>query len=167
MANTDRPNGFKPIRHINGGTIPTPSRRILTASATVYPGECVKAVAGGSVEKAAADDGAIVVGVAAEYKVAPATGTTYVAVYDDPGIVYEVQSTTSWTTTVAVVNSTGNHVATAGDSTYKQAREELDSSGAQFTILGLVDRPGNAWGEHSKLEVVINESTLKSPVAGV
>jgi enhancing lycopene biosynthesis protein 2 len=170
MANTDKPTGFRPIRHLTGGEIRT-ERRVLTASATVYPGDVVKAVAGGSVEAAAADDGIICPGVAAEYKVAAATGTTWVDVYVDPNIVYEVQADSGTALTAAAVNATANHVATTGSTTTLMSLQELDSSdvgtGANFKILGMVPRADNEWAEHVKLEVIFNEHLYKAAVAGV
>jgi hypothetical protein len=170
MANSDKPNGFKPIRHLTGGEIRTVDM-ILTASATVYPGDVLKVVTAGSVEVAATNAGIICPGVAAEYKVAGASGTTYVKVYTDPEIVYEVQTDTGTATTVGDVHKTANHVATTGSTTTKLSLQELDSSdidtGANFKILGLVRRAGNAWGEHSKVEVIFNEHLYKAAVAGV
>lgn len=170
MANTDNPNGFKPVRHLTGGEIRT-STHILTASATVYPGDVLKVVTAGSVEAATANDGIICIGVAAEYKVAGATGIVQVEVYDDPNIVFMVQTDSGTATDVGNVYNTANHVATTGDTGTKASNQELDSSdittGAQFKILGLYKAPDNAWGEHSKVEVVFNEHLLKAAVAGV
>jgi enhancing lycopene biosynthesis protein 2 len=170
MANSDKPNGFIPVRHLTGGEIRT-ERRVLTASATVYPGDVLKVVAAGSVEAAATDAGIICGGVAAEYKVAAASGTTWVDVYVDPEIVYQVQADSGTALTVAAVNATANHVATTGSTTTKRSLQELDSSdvgtGANFKILGKVETPDNTWAEHVNLEVIFNEHLYKAAVAGV
>jgi enhancing lycopene biosynthesis protein 2 len=170
MANTDTPRGFWPIRHLTGGQIRT-ERRVLTASATVYKGDVVKVVAAGSVEAAAANDGIIVGGVAAEYKVAGASGTTWVNVYVDPEIVFGVQADSGTALTIAAVNATANHVAGAGSATTKMSGHELDSSdvgtGAQLKIHGLIPREDNTWAEHADLEVTFNEHLYKAAVAGV
>lgn len=158
--NLDQPMGFIPTRHLKGGQIRS-NQHILTAGQTVYPGDVLKWVAGGSVEIAAAGDGAIVIGVAAEYKVAPATGTTYIQVYDDPDIVFKVQVRTGDTPAVADTYSAGDHLATSGDSTLKQSRQELKLDGnAQFVILGLYRAEDNAWGEHADVEVIFGEHAL-------
>jgi len=170
MANVDRPNGFKLIGNTTG-VIPPAEKMVATASATIYPGDLVKRVAAGTVETGAANDGEIIVGVAAEYVSAAASGETNILVHTDINNLYEVQADTGSALTSACRGATANHVATAGDSTYKQSRQELDSSdvgtGAQLLILDKVDTPDNAWGEHVKLIVRLNESTRKYPVAGI
>lgn len=171
MANTDSPRGFHPIRHLCGGEIRT-NPYVMTASATVYPGDVIKIVADGTVEGAAADIGTAAIGIAAEYKAASSTaGATKLEVYDDPYIIFEVQADTGTVLTQAAIGNTANHVATAGSATDKMSRQELDSSdvgtGAQFKILRLVDRAGNTMAEHGKFEVVFNEHHYKAAVAGV
>jgi hypothetical protein len=137
----------------------------------VYQGDLLKKVAAGSVEVSAANDGTIIEGVAAEYKVAGASGTTWVDVYVDPYISYGVQADSGTALTVAAVGATANHVAGAGSATTKLSGHELDSddvgSGAQLKILGKIERPDNTWAEHVDLEVQINEHNFKAAVAGV
>jgi len=170
MANTDTPMGFWPIRHLCGGEIRTNSY-IVTTSAAIYRGDILKAVVGGTVEVAAATDGAIVIGIAAEYIPAAtsATAGTLIQVYDDPWVVFGVQSTTGATPAATDVFATGDSIAyAAGSSTTGQSILELDALGqAMFKVLGLVNEPGNAWGEHAKLQVIFNEHLYKAAVAGV
>lgn len=171
MANVDRPRGFWPIRHLTGGDIRM-SEYTLTTGATVYKGQLLKIVAGGTVELGAADIGTAAIGVAAEYvNDSGSAGSKTVKVYDDPNIVFGVQSDTGTATTAADIGATANHVAGAGSATTLQSTNELDSSdigtGAQLKIIGLVDRIDNAWGEHSDLEVIFNEHHYKAAVAGV
>lgn len=160
MANKDNARGFWPTGHLKGGEIRT-KRFILTASQTVYPGDVLKWVGAGSVEIAAAADGNIVIGVAAEYKVAPATGTTYIQVWCDPDIIFRAQVQTGDVPTVANIFSTCDHLAAAGDSTLKISRQELKLDGnAQFVILDIVQEEDNAWGEHVDVEVIFGEHAL-------
>lgn len=167
MANRDTPRGFKPIGHLGGGEIRA-NRYPMTASKTIYPGDVVKFVAGGTVEPAAAADALACVGVAAEYKVSGASGTTWIMVYDDPKIIYSVQSQTGDTPAATDVASTGDHLATTGDTTLKDSRQELKIDGnGQFKIVGLLPVENNAWGEHAKLMVVFNEHLHNAAVAGV
>jgi enhancing lycopene biosynthesis protein 2 len=170
MANTDNARGLWPIGHLTGGEIRT-ERRVLTASATVYQGDILKVVAAGSVEAAAADDGVIVGGVAAEYKVAGASGTTWVDVYVDPNIIFGCQADSGTAVTVAAVNATANHVAGAGSATTQLSGHELDAddigTGAQLKILGKIETPDNTYAEHVDLAVVFNEHLYKAAVAGV
>jgi hypothetical protein len=171
MANIDNPRGFFPVRHLTGGEIRQTSYT-LTASQTVYQGDLLKVVAAGTVQASAADDGVIVVGVAAEYKVAAASGITKVSVYDDPYIVFGVQSDTGTDVELTDVFATANHVAGSGSATTKMSGHELDSddigTGAQLKIIGKEDVPGNDWGDaHVDLHVLINEHLYKAAVAGV
>lgn len=171
MANVDSPKGFWPLRHLCGGEIRT-NQYTLTTGSTAYKGDLLKVVAAGTVEPSAADDGTIVVGVAAEYVDDSASvGGQNIAVWDDPYIVFGVQSDSGTATTSADMFATANHVAGSGSTTTHLSGHELDASdittGSQLKIIGLISTPDNAWGEHSKLEVLINEHLYKAAVAGV
>lgn len=170
MANVDNPKGFWPVGHLTGGEIRTNSY-LITASQTIYKGDLLKVVAGGTVQASAADDGVIVVGVAAEYKVGNSSGTTSIQVYDDPYIIFGVQADTGTAPAAEDVFETANHVAGSGSTTTKLSGHELDASdigtGAQLKIIGIIDEPNNSWAEHVDLKVIINEHLYKAAVAGV
>jgi len=168
MANTDKPIGFKAVGHLTGGEIRT-RNYTLTTGAIAYPGAVCKAVVGGTVELASAAIGDDAIGVFASYvDDSGSAGGKTVAVYDDPEIVYMVQCETGDTPAAIDVFSTGDHLATAGDSTLKQSRNELKIDGnGQFKIIGLYDAADNAWGEHAKVLVIFNEHLYKALVAGV
>jgi hypothetical protein len=168
MANEDKANGFIPVSNAPINKYSPQKGYLMTASQTVYPGDVVKLVNAGTVEEADADDGEAVIGVAAEYKAAAASGNYYLKVYDDPTTVFVVQTDTDTASTAADVGETANHVAGAGVAASKTSGHELDASqmaasgGAQFNVLGLYDAPGNAWGVHSKVLVSFNEHRYKA-----
>lgn len=171
MANTDSPKGFWPLRHLTGGEIRTQSYPI-TASQTIYKGDPLKVVAGGTVEVAAANDGVVVIGIAAEYKVGNSAGTTLIQVYDDPYIVFGVQGTTGTTLASSARFATANMITYAtGDTKTKVSIMELAvgtlGTTTDFKIIGLIDAVDNVWGEHTDLEVVFNNHFYKAAVAGV
>lgn len=173
MANKDNPRGLWPVEHLCGGQI-QPRGYTLTTGATVYQGDVLKAVAGGTVEASAANDGAIVIGVAAEYKSDSASaGGIKVLVYDDPNIVFGVQADSGTGVAATDVFSMANHVAGSGSSTTKLSGHEIDSSqlaaqgGNQLKVLGIVQEEGNDWGEHVDLKVIFNEHLLKAAVNGI
>lgn len=167
MANKDYPRGFFPVRHASGGEIRT-RHYILTTGEEVFKGELIKAVAGGTVETAAADIGVAAIGVAAEYMDGTTAGTE-VAVYDDPQIVFGVQA--DGTIAATAVFATGNHVAGAGVAATGCSADEFDASdigtGAQLEVIGKIERIDNAWGTHCDLEVMFNEHKRKAAVAGI
>lgn len=171
MANVDNPRGFWPVGHLCGAPITT-REFVVTTGKTCYQGDLLKVVAAGTVEPAAANDGIIVIGVAAEYvSDAASAGGKKIRVYADPYILFGVQTDTGTATTSAGVFATANHEAGSGSSTTKQSGHELDASdigtGGQLQILGLVDEPNNAWGEHSDVVVRIAEHLFNAAVAGV
>lgn len=171
MANADQPRGLWPVRHLLGGEIRT-SKYTLTTGATVFIGDVLKAVAGGTVEAAAADDGVIVVGVSAEYIAAGAAGTK-VKVWDDPYIVFGIQADTGTAVNAADIFRASDHVAGSGSAVTKLSGHELDSSeaaagsGVQLFIIGKIKQPDNAWGEHVDLEVIFNEHIYRKVQAVV
>jgi hypothetical protein len=166
MANTDTLRGLYPLYHLNGGEIRTNSY-VVTTSAAIYKGDLVSMINTGCVSASSADDGIIVVGVAAEYIPAAvsATAGTLIQVYDDPKIVFGVQADSGTSVAAADVWATANHVATTGSATTGLSAHELDSSdigtGLQFRIIGKVESPDNAWGEHVELRVIFNEHAYK------
>src|SRR3990172_434158 len=138
MANKDQLRGMIPLRHLTGGEIRT-SEYLVTTGAIVYKGDILKVVAAGTVEAAAADDGIICVGVAAEYvSDSTSVGGKTVLVYDDPYIVFLIQADTGTAIAATAVFATANHVATTGDTTTFISKHEFDSSdlgtGAQLKI---------------------------------
>lgn len=171
MANKDNPRGFWPVKHLGGGEIRM-REYTLTTGATAYQGDLLKIVDAGTVEPGAADIGLAAIGVAANYvSDSGSAGGKTIQVYDDPNIIFGVQSDTGTATTAADVGETANHVAGSGSATTGLSGHELDSSdiatGAQLKIIGLMATPDNAWGEHSNLLVVFNEHFYKAAVAGV
>ena len=171
MANLDRPRGLVPLRHLTGGEIRV-QEYIVTTGQIVYKGDVVKLVAAGTVEECDAADGVLAIGVAAQYvnDSGSAAGKT-ILVWNDPHIVFGIQTTDSITTTAADIGATGDHLATTGDTTTLQSKHELNTLGTnlQFRIIGLVKQRNNAWGEFSEVEVVFNEHQHKdgSGVASV
>lgn len=176
MANVDNPRGLWPIRHLCGGEIRT-NTYIATSGEVFYVGDVVKAVAAGTVSQAHDTDGVACLGVSAEYIASAATGQT-IQVYDDPYIVFGIQcdsGTAAAATDVfstADIESSGSTQAT-GNASSGLSYTELDSSdlaGASQSLLkviGLVNSPGNAWGEHADVEVIFNEHLYKAAVAGL
>jgi len=166
MANSDTPRGAWPIESMLGPSLDTyrtlPFK--VKASQTIYYGDIVSADATGTVVASTANDGVIVVGVAAEYKVGNASGTTDIAIWPASWYIFGIQSDSGTATTAADVFATANHVAGSGDATTKVSGHELDSddigTGLQMRILGLDPTSGNAWGEHSILRVMFNECIL-------
>ncbi len=153
MANTDAPRGFVPIGHLTGGQILARAYDVDEDTDTIYKGDGMAMGLNGKVTRAAATE--LLAGVAAEY-METAEGKT-IMVYDDPNILYEVQGYSGVTFALNSVGEQGDLVATTGNSTSGMSYEELNDTGTakpgQFLVLGKVDRPDNAWGEHVKLIV--------------
>lgn len=165
MANIDAARGFIPVGSLVGGQY-YPRSYPCADGQTIYKGDVVSLGGEGEIEIGVAGDAQKVIGVAAE-TITSATSEDLL-VYDDPNIIYEVQGYTGVTFVESQIGELADHVATAGDSTYLVSRQEInDTSGirpaweiggtAQFMILGKVNRPGNAWGEHVKLLVKFYE----------
>ena len=157
MANADRPRGLWPIRHLSGGEIRMSEWTVTTAQ-TIYKGDLLELVAAGTVEEGDAAKGVLIMGVAAQYVGAASAGDK-ILVWDDPHIVFGIQTTDSIVTTAADIGQTGDHLGTNGSSTTLQSAHELNTLGTnlQLRIIGLVAQINNAWGEFSDVEVVINE----------
>lgn len=151
MANLDRPQGFRPY-----GTVirSTP----YTSGAAIYPGDLVKASGDGYIDPCSAGD--LILGVALGY--ASAAGET-VQVADSPDQLIVGQVAASEIDADADIFNTADIVATAGDSTYKLSRQEVDGSSqsasatAQLRILRALPQVGNALGQYVDVICAINE----------
>jgi hypothetical protein len=165
MANRDAPFGFMPI------TPDAPCHEYTaTTSTTIYKGDALKIVTAGTVEVAAAGDDVIIIGIAAE-SVTSATAGDKVMVYDDPETEYVIQGETGWSAAQADVFGTGDTCTyLAGNTTTGQSKLELANpagSTADWILLRLWDSPDNAWGEHAKVVVKINQGVRQTAYAGL
>ncbi len=165
MANVDRPCGFKKFGY------DYPNNRYIAAG-TIYPGDAVKQEAGASNTtqykmrvEAGSDTGALV-GVALNYAVAGDS----VLVSDHPDQQYTGQADESDYNENADLGTNANILATAGNSTFKASRMEIDSSDIattathQIRILGVEKRQDdkNAFGANVVLIFKINNHQLAS-----
>jgi len=172
MSSTALPFGMNPIRHINGKFLPPP--RVMPdgiASAygsAIYYGSPVMLNTNGTLTIATTAADIIGVFAGCQY-VATSTGlmtpsktwvasSTYVAgtmsafVWDDPNIIYEIQSNGSIAATAvgdqADFVNPGNGSSTLGTST-AAISSTLAGAGvqAQLRIVGLSNKIDNAWGD--------------------
>lgn len=180
MPNIDTPNGFTPLRHLGGGLIRTQMFAIASAyAADIYAGAPV-ILSSGKVN-VAAENSAAILGIFAGcsyvdssgnqvFRPSWATGTVTQGsadatayVYADPAISYKVQTDTGTAFTAAMVGSSYDVEADGTDHTGShitgRSKAELDcgdTGTGQFTVVGLVNEPGNAVGVNALVEVINN-----------
>lgn len=182
MANTNAPQGFKPLRHLAGGVIRANEYLIATSGTTgfndnIFTGDAVAINGDGTIEVAVA--GAVALGIFAGCyytasdgsivftrnwvaSTAVKTGSSIRAmVFDDPNIAYEVQAATAAATDVGLVV---DHVVGSGNATTGTSGSYLDTTDVTtsggWRVLGLVDRVTNEWGAYAKLVVKPALTTL-------
>jgi hypothetical protein len=162
MPNLDAPRGLYPVHNKLGGEMGRTIQLYVKASQTIYNGDLVSVDATGTVVASTADDGVLVAGVAAEYKVGNASGTTPIAIYRADEYQFCIQADSGSTPAATDRWATANHIAGSGDATTKMSGHELDSSdigtGIQMRIVDKRNVSGNDWGEHVDLIVEINEN---------
>jgi len=183
MANVDSPFGFVPSRHMSGSPIRTNKYTITSGLAeNIFNGDLVILTADGVITPHTAGEEnniGVFAGVSytasdgsykfSEYWPSGTTGTNIIAyVYDDPYIVYKVQSDGSPAQTD--IGSNAEVVADAGSTTTGQSGFQLNSSMASGTrtckLIGLYESPENAFGANAVMEVLLNEHILKQ-TAGI
>jgi hypothetical protein len=179
MANVDSPFGLLPVRHLSGGVIRNSVYQggIADASTTtIFYGDPV-VFSSGRIARAAA--GNTLLGVFAGCEYTDANGdrkfSNYypggagitdvdVMVYDDPKLVFKVQSTTGQTPAIGDRGEYADMITyAAGNTTTGKSIIELgalSSTPATFLLLDLYREVDNAFGEHAVLEVAINEHLL-------
>lgn len=180
MANTDRPNGFVPAGHKNGGNITANKLKIAYNYGTaIYAGDAV-ILASGLVTKAT-DASATVDGIfqgctyrdnsgavifSPYWPGVALTDTAAVVdayVFTDRGILFEVQCVTGTALTQAHIGVACDLAGTTGSTLTGRSYMEVTpgtAGDAQFMLHALVERPDNALGEHAKVLVSLNESVL-------
>ncbi len=179
MANRDAPMGLKPAYHLTGGTIRVQKYTIVSAQATsIFTGDLVKQTGTSKgIEVSTAGDSPV--GVFAGCRYRNVAGETVFSrywptatvtlnsedvtayVYDDPDIVYEIQTDsagTGWAVTDAGIVCDLIKAHTGQTSTgYSRMEANTDATGnADFMILNLVDRADNAAGTNADIEVLLN-----------
>ena len=183
MANVDSPFGFVPSRHMSGSPIRTNKYTITSGLAeNIFNGDLVILTTDGVITPHTATEVnnlGVFAGVSytasdgsykfSEYWPSGTTGTNIIAyVYDDPYIVYKVQSDGSPAQTD--LGACADVVADAGSTTTGQSGFQLNSSMGSGTatckIIGLYESPENAFGANAVVEVLINEHILKA-TAGI
>lgn len=177
MANTDGPRGAWPIRHLTGGVIRNNEYPIADAyNTSIFTGDFVKLVAGGTIEVAGAGDRVIGVFAGCEYvnsageqvfsKYWPAStsvlsGTTPKAlVFDDRNIEFGIQCDGSLA--AADVGQLADIVTThSGSTTTGKSGQEISATtgtgDAQLRILGKIEDPENDWDSNVDVRVQIYE----------
>jgi len=151
MANQDAAFGFRPVRHLSGGTLRTEEYLIASGyTGVIYTGSPVAGVAGGQVELGAvgavqmlgAFNGCFYTDPTTSkptwkaYYPGSITASDIVAnVYADPQIIYEGQHDD--TATVANNNNANHdHVGTGGSTINGQSSAEIDTSSYTTTATG-------------------------------
>lgn len=184
MANTDRPNGLRPVRHLNGSPWNGAVRRCYVPSSdgtAIFVGDAVKSAGSAdadgvpTVAQAAAGNairgvvtGIEVLGSDLETLYRAASTARYVYVCEDPDVVFEIQEDSVGGALAATdVGNNADIVVGSGSTTSGASGMELDSStkattAAQLNILALVQRPDNEIGTNAKWEVFINEHEFGS-----
>ncbi len=186
MANLDKPKGLVPVRHLNGnpwnGSF-TMYYKAVGLSEAIFVGTPVSlagsadtlaryatiklagqgpilgvVIAFGSVPQIAADPSNL------ELLYSPSDTANYVAVVDDPQVIFECQENPDDDTTLTA-DEVGNNASltteSGNTSTGKSTVEiktdtETTTSTLQVRIMRLVAREDNLLGNHSKWEVFIN-----------
>lgn len=160
MANPDRPRGFQPHGELK-------RVGVYESGSACYPGDLVALASDGQVDPVATGDNPMI-GVCLSY--ASAAGAE-ILVADDPDQLFVGQGDETELDAQTDVGQTCDVTATAGSSTYKTSRHEIDSStigsSKQLMILGIERRPDNALGAQADVIVRINKHQLSNAYAGI
>ncbi len=187
MPNTNAAYGLKPVRHLTGGELRTNVYPITAASAAaIYRGDPVQGAADGSIiiaEAGNVDNLGVFYGceyinatgakVFSKYWPADTAATNVVAhVYDDPNIVFAIQSDATGVALADIHNGADWEIvagaaATGRSATNLDVSAGLATTGKSLRILRVVDSPDNSPGAYANVEVIFNEHVLKGVVAGV
>lgn len=174
MANSNLPYGLRPVRHLSGGAIRKNAYALKTGTnQNIFSGDPVEIDTDAGYIQLADGDGDAPIGVFAGVRYTDSTGKptfspNWVAatagtdiealVYDDPDLVFEIQSDGTTATTAASVGVAYNVTIAAGEATIGRSKTVLDPASTTtpaYMVKGLVAKPDNAWGTYSDVEVVL------------
>ena len=183
MANVDAAFGARPVRHLTGGQIRANEYKIASeTSSNIFTGDFVKLLATGYIDVAAAGNRILGVFAGCQYTATDGevkfaryfptgtatqgSGDVTAYIYDDPNIVYAIQSAGS--ADFADIGNLADHVAGTGDTSTGQSKFEISGTTGTGTagmrILGKYDTPKNEYGTNGILEVIIHEHELNQHV---
>src|SRR3990167_7859813 len=183
MANTDRPNGFRPVGTLSGTNWNGKIMKIFSPSEDVFMGDLVEITTTGEADGDGAfptvgrfDASDVPFGVVVGWQRDPAaldrlyhesSSTYWVLIAHTPDLVCEVQSDDG-TPTFASVGANFNVVVAAGSTTTGVSNMELDGDTGNTTntlplkLIGMVDRPDNdPTSANMKCLVTFNAHVLK------
>ena len=151
MANADKPFGFRFAYTLHGG--PPAIHTYLNTAAIIYPGDPVYLDGAGRVAFCTHDLAPM--GVAMNYVSATADQTVYV--YDDlVNTIFTVQTDNAEPSANTKIGLFYDVLATTGDTVTHQSKHEMDGDATDtdtLELIGLVDRPDNAWGLYGDVYV--------------
>ena len=189
MANRDNRMGFRPVTMLNGAKIPVFRFVVYASGATgLFINDLCSALSTGNIGPASADPGDIMIGsivglydtngrmigawdssVSTKYLPANTGGYADVALAL-PEAVFVCQGLTGASPAATDVFNASDHTAGTGDTVTGMSGHELTctfSTANMWKLLGKVEEPSNAWGEHCDMLVVAQESYWYDGTAGV
>ncbi len=197
MANADRPNGLRPVEHLNGNPWNGKYRVYyldVTEGTDTFIGDPVEFAGSAdslgiypSVNQAAVNETilGVVVGFGNTPQLTvdtsdltrvyrPSSTAMYVAVCDDPDVIFEIQEDSDAETIEAddvgsvldIIFTESGNTATGASGCELNSSDGGQTSGRQCKLLGLVPREDNALGDSAKWRVLIVEHEMRS-VTGV
>ena len=190
MANTDKPAGLKPVKHLSGASWSGKANVYYvpaTDSTAIFVGDAVKSAGSAdatgkypTVTQASAGNAVrgVVIGFGEDPNVMvnptnpdrthrTASVAMYVLVVDDPSVIFEIQEDSAGGSIAAAsVGLSTDLVVGSGNTTTGKSGIELDSSAvgsgaATCKILRAVNREDNALGDNCKWEVLLAEHEMK------
>lgn len=190
MANADKPMGLRPVKHLNGNPYNGQFNMYYVPSSdstALYIGDPVISAGGGdstgkfqSVTRFTGTGPilGVIIGFAnqpyinvdvteLERVYRPASTAMYVAVCDDPDVIFEVQEdSVGENMDKSDLGATADLTTTAGSSTTGLSGIELDSSSISDVeqdclVLSVADRPDNALGANCNWNVLLNNHAFR------
>jgi len=150
MANTDNPNGFVPIRSL-AGVEPRMSRYTVNSGQVIALGDAV-IFTGGYVQIALSNSGSL--GGVAAGAAAPASGTGYIYVYDDPETIFEGQCSGTF-----AQDDVGKQCDIEGTTGIMEVNEDATTE-TVITILEMSKKSNNALGANARVQFKITRHQL-------
>jgi hypothetical protein len=173
MANVNFPHGLRPLGVSLSGGAPVFEEfsKAVGYGTAIFVYDAVNRVADGTIEASATPGTTLYSGVSMNYG-ALSTATTH-TVCISPDAIYEAQANDGTGFAEADMGLNANLVLTAGNTTTKMSKHQINVTGADVTntldvhLLKLLNVPDNAAGGYARVEIMFNKHRMAPGVVGV
>lgn len=174
MANNNNPHGLRPLGFtMEGGPLLLfPFAKVVGYGTAIFMNDAVNRPAGVGLEASATPGTTTYSGVSMDFSAA-STAATHLVIVSLTALFEAQDNAVSAGVVAANCGLNANLVLTAGSTTTRQSKHQINETGIAVTstldvkLLQLYNIPDNAFGPNARIEIVFNKHRMAPATAGV